>query len=88
MLNMKTVYYTKDAYQNNTMRVNYFEKDAIKRNITFQYNEETELTEQVIEEQYWNCLLFCQRLEWVNDETELDDYIEEVRLYWENRINT
>lgn len=85
---MKTVYYTKDTYQNNTMRVNYFEKDAIKKNITFQYNEETELTEQVTEEQYWDRLLFCQRLEWVNDETELDSYIEEVRQYWENRINT
>jgi len=85
---MKTVYYTKDAYQNNSVRINYFEKDAIKKNITFEYNEETNETVQKTEENYYDKLLFCQRLEWSNNENELDSYIEEVRQYWEARINT
>ena len=85
---MKTVYYTKDAYQEKSFRVNYFEKNAIKTQIAFRLNEETQEIEQIFEEVFYDKLLFCQRLEWVNNETELDDYIEEVRQYWENRINT
>ena len=85
---MKTVYYTKDTYQNNTFRISYFEKDAIKKNIVFNYNEETNEIVQEIEENYYDNLLFCQRLEWTTNENELNSYIEEVRQYWENRINT
>lgn len=85
---MKTVYCTKDNYQGNSFKISYFEKDAIKKNIVFDYNEETGETIQKVEEQYYDKLVFCQRLEWVDNETELDSYIEEVRQYWENRINT
>jgi len=85
---MKTVYYTKDAYQDNTFRVNYFEKDAIKKNIIFTIKDETGEVIQTLEESYYDKLLFCHRLEWTINENELDIYIEEVRIYWENRINT
>jgi len=85
---MKTVYYTKDAYQSNSLRVNYFEKNAIKKINTFELNDETQETVSVIKEQYYDKLLFCQRLEWNIEEKELENYIEEVRQYWENRINT
>jgi hypothetical protein len=85
---MKTVYYIKDTFLNKTFRVTYFQKNAIKNNINFQYNEETGENIQVIEESYYDKLLFCQRLEWETNEVELDTYIEEVRQYWENRINT
>ena len=85
---MKTVYYTKDAYQNNSFRVNYFEKDAIKKINAFEIDEETQEIIQVQKEEPYDKLLFCQRLEWNIEENELDNYIEEVRQYWENRINT
>ena len=85
---MKTIYFTKDNYQNNSVRVSYFEKDAIKKNIDFLFNEETNTTEQIIKEQYYDKLLFCHRIEWIEEEIELDNYIQEVRQYWENRINT
>lgn len=85
---MKTVFITKDAYENSTVRVNYFEKDCVKTYNDFEINEETEELTTIIRELLYNKLLFCQRLEWVNNEDELDSYIEEVRQYWENRINT
>jgi len=84
---MKTVYYIKDSYQNNSFRVSYYEKNSIKKNISFDYNEKTGDVIQTIKEVLYDKLVFCQRLEWSNNENELDSYIEEVRLYWENRIN-
>lgn len=85
---MKTVYCIKDTYQNNTFRVSYFENNVSRKIDTFKFDEETQEIINITKEQYYDKLLFCQRLEWNINENELDDYIEEVRLYWENRINT
>lgn len=85
---MKTVYCIKDTHQNNTFRVSYFEKDTFKKIDSFEFDEETQEIIKITKQQYYDKLLFCQRLEWNINENELDDYIEEVRLYWENRINT
>jgi hypothetical protein len=38
---MKQVYITKDAYQNNSVRVNYFEKDAVREFKRPEWNKET-----------------------------------------------
>lgn len=84
---MKQVYITKDAYQNNSLRVNYFEKDCIQTVTEIEWNEETqEIKEKTIQNIYDN-LLFCERLFWEIDEIELDQKIEETRLIWEGKIN-
>jgi hypothetical protein len=85
---MKQVYTTKDAYQDNSVRVNYFEKDAVREFKRPQWNEETKKMETITVQEIYDKLLFCQRLEWQDNEDELDSYIEEVRSYWENRINS
>lgn len=85
---MKTIFVTKDAYENNTVRINYFQKDCIKTYNEFEINEEIEEQTIVVKELLYDKLIFCQRLEWLDNENELDSYIEEVRLYWENRINS
>ena len=81
---MKQVYTTKDAYQNNSVRVNYFYKDAVRTYKQFEWGEETEQEE--IKEIY-NELLFCERLFWENLEEELDGQIEQTRQQWETKIN-
>jgi hypothetical protein len=85
---MKTVYYTKDCYQDNTVRVNYFEKDSVRQILISSENEETGQVDLVTQDEIYDKLLFCQRIEWLDNENELDSYIEEVRSYWENRINS
>lgn len=85
---MKTVIAIKDSYQNNSFRVTYFEENAKQIIKTLTVNEDTGIVEEIDREEIYNKHLFCQRLEWVNEENELDSYIEEVRQYWENRINT
>ena len=85
---MKTVYITKDSYKDNTVRVNYFEKDAIHLYIETQINEETFQQEIITKEHIHDKLLFCERLEWVENENELNDAIEQTRKTWEDRINT
>ena len=84
---MKQVYITKDAYLDNSMRVNYFEKDAIRTYKVSKFDEETlQMIEETIEENYDN-LLFCERLFWENNETDLDQQIEQTRQEWEEKIN-
>jgi hypothetical protein len=68
--------------------VNYFEKDAVREFKRPQWNEETKKMETITVQEIYDKLLFCQRLEWQDNEDELDSYIEEVRSYWENRINS
>jgi len=85
---MKQVFYIKDSYKDNSVRVSYFEKDAIKSVKYVQSNDETGEIETVLKEKKYDKHLFCQRLEWEQQETELDSYIEEVRVYWEERINS
>lgn len=84
---MKQVYITKDAYQDNSVRVNYFEKDAIREFKRLEWNEETKQIEEKITEEIYDNLLFCERLLWENDETELEERIEQNRQAWEVKIN-
>ncbi len=85
---MKQVYTIKDAYQDNSVRINYFEKDAVKEFKRPQWNEETKQTEIITVEKIYDNLLFCERLFWETDEIELDDKINQTRQQWEERINS
>jgi hypothetical protein len=84
---MKQVYTTKDAYQNNSVRANYFEKDAVREFKRTQWNEETKKIEKIIVQEIYDNLLFCERLFWETNEAELDVSIENTRSSWEERIN-
>lgn len=84
---MKQVYTTKDAYQNNSVRVNYFEKDAVREFERSQWNEETKEMETITVQKTYDHLLFCERLFWETGEIELDQQIEETRQKLEERIN-
>jgi len=59
---MKQVYITKDAYQNNSVRVNYFEKDAVREFKRPEWNKETKKMEEKTIEKIYDNLLFCERL--------------------------
>ena len=84
---MKQAYTTKDAYQDNSLRVNYFEKDAMREFKRPQWNEETKQIETITVQESYDKLLFCERLFWELNETELDEQIEETRQTWEEKIN-
>jgi len=84
---MKQVYTTKDAYQDDSVRVNYFHKDAVRKQDRFEWNEETKQIEEKEIQETYDELLFCERLFWEADETELDVSIENARQKWEERIN-
>ena len=84
---MKQVYIIKDAYQNNSLRVNYFEKDAVRILKRPEWNEETKQIETITVQETYDNLLFCERLFWETSETELDVSIENTRKSWEERIN-
>jgi len=94
---MKTVTITKDAYIDNSVRVNYFDKNAIRKerrikqisSLMFSLSGELPKPEDMFEEievTYEN-LLFCERLKWTNEEIELDEQIEAKRLELENGLN-
>ena len=85
---MKQVYTTKDAYQDNSVRVNYFEKDAVREFKRPLWNEETKKIELIAIEEVYDHLLFCERLFWEVEETELDVRIEDSRQIWEERVNS
>lgn len=85
---MKQVYTTKDSYQDNSVRVNYFHKDAVKTRKQPEWNEKTKQMEQKEIEEIYDELLFCERLFWENSEEELDTQIEQTRLQWEAKINS
>lgn len=95
---MKTVTVIKDAYIDNSVRVNYFDKNATRKekkikNLTAfvptvsgeEYPDLNDILEEV-EVTYEN-LLFCERLKWTNEESELDEQIEAKRLEFENGLN-
>jgi hypothetical protein len=84
---MKQVYTIKDAYQDNSVRVNYFHKDAVKTRKQLEWNEETKQMEQKEIEEIYDELLFCERLFWEINEAELDVSIENTRNNWEEKIN-
>jgi len=85
---MKQVYTIKDSYQDNSVRVNYFEKDARRTYKIPKFNEETLQIDQETIEEYYDNLLFCERLFWNTNEIELEEQIENTRQYWEEKINT
>lgn len=85
---MKTVYFIKDTYQDNTMRITYYEKDVVTTYEVLEIDEETGKLLKVVKEQVSDKHLFCERLKWEQDERELDSYIEEMKIYWEARINS
>jgi hypothetical protein len=83
---MKQIYTTKDAYQDNSVRINYFHKDAIRTHKRLKWNEETKQMEQKEIEEIYNELLFCERLFWKNSEEELDEEIKQTKQLWEAKI--
>ena len=84
---MKQVYTTKDAYQDNSVRVNYFEKDIVREFKRPQWNEETKQMEMITVEETYDHLLFCERLFWEINEVELNEQIEQSRQALEERVN-
>jgi hypothetical protein len=84
---MKQVYTIKDTYQDNSVRVNYFEKDVVREFKRTQWNEETKKIETITVQEIYDNLLFCERLFWETNESELDVSIENTRSAWEERIN-
>jgi len=87
---MKTVTVTKDAYIGNSVRVNYFDENAkrkeerLREDFSFTDTDKNEYAYEEIEIIYTE-LLFCERLEWVNDENELNPQIETKRLELEKK---
>lgn len=94
---MKTVTITKDAYIDNSVRVNYFDKNATRKerrikdvsSLMFSLSGEFPKPEDMFEEVevVYDNLLFCERLKWTNEESELDEQIENKRLEFENGLN-
>jgi len=80
---MKNIYITKDSYMDNSVRVNYFEKDSIRKTKIPQFNQETKELEIIEREDIYDKLLFCERLTWVENESELDSVIENRKMYLE-----
>lgn len=100
---MKTVTVTKDAYIDNSVRVNYFDPMATRKEnrmkplvaLAFSLSGSPSLSGVNIPQQdlfeevditYEN-LLFCERLKWDKEESELDEQIENKRLEFERQIN-
>jgi hypothetical protein len=76
---MKNIFITKDAYIDNSVRVNYFEKDYIRKIKTPQFNQETKKIEITEREETYDKLLFCERLTWVENESELQGVIQDKK---------
>jgi hypothetical protein len=85
---MKQVYTTKDAYRDNSVRVNYMEKDAVNKFDYCEFNPETQNSELKTGEEIYDNSLSSERLFWTTDEAELDVIIENTRQKWEERINS
>jgi len=85
---MKNVIIQKDQYIDNSVRVNYYEKDfSFKRKKLIIDDETEELLENEVTLTK-NRLLFCERLVWIDNEQELDNLIEQHRKEWELKINS
>jgi hypothetical protein len=82
---MKNIFITKDSYVDNSVRVNYFEKDFIKKIKFPQFNQETKKLEIVEGEETYDKLLFCERLTWVENESELEGVIQDKKAQLENQ---
>lgn len=80
---MKNIFITKDAYIDNSVRINYFEKDSIRKIKIPQFNQEMKKIETIEREEIYNKLLFCERLSWIENESELDSVIQDKKEYLE-----
>lgn len=88
---MKTVTITKDAYIDNSVRVNYFDKNAIRKEVRIKevlFSGDSPDPEDTIEEVdvVYDNLLFCERLAWTNEEAELGSRIESKRAELESLL--
>ncbi len=82
---MKNIFITKDAYVDNTVRVNYFEKESIRKIKFPQFNQEKKKLEIVEREETYDKLLFCERLTWNENESELEGVIQDKKAQLENQ---
>jgi hypothetical protein len=80
---MKNIFITKDAYIDNSVRVNYFGKDSIKKMKLPQFNQETKKLEIIERQETYDKLLFCERLIWNENESELEGVIQDKKAYLE-----
>lgn len=85
---MKTIIVKKDEYINNSVRVNFFEKDALIKVKTLEFDEKQNKAKLVYKLVKQNKLLYCIRLEWKNNESEIDREIEQIKQHWEIEINS
>ena len=81
---MKNIFITKDSYIDNSVRVNYFEKDSIKKMKFPEFDQETKKVKIVEREEAYDKLLFCERLSWVENESELEGVIQDKKTQLEN----
>ncbi len=82
---MKNIFITKDAYVDNSVRVNYFEKESIRKIKFPQFNQEKKKLEIVEREETYDKLLFCERLTWNENESELEGVIQDKKAQLENQ---
>jgi len=82
---MKNILVTKDAYINNSVRVNYFEKDSIRKIKLPEFNQEKKKLEIIDREETYDKLLFCERLTWVENESELEGVIQDKKAQLESQ---
>ena len=76
---MKNIFITKDSYIDNSVRVNYFQKDSIRKIKTPQFDQETKKVQIIDREETYDKLLFCERLTWNENESELEGVIQDKK---------
>jgi hypothetical protein len=82
---MKNIFITKDSYIDNSVRVNYFQKNFIKKIKLPQFNEETKKIQTIDREEIYDKLFFCERLTWNENESELEGVIQDKKAQLENQ---
>ena len=80
---MKNIFITKDSYIDNSVRVNYFQKDFIKKMKFPEFDQETKKVQTIDREETYDKLLFCERLTWNENESELESVIQDKKAYFE-----
>ena len=82
---MKNIFVTKDSYINNSVRANYFQKDSIKKIKFPEFDQETKKVKIVEHQEIYDKLLFCERLTWNENESELEGVIQDKKAQLENQ---
>ena len=80
---MKNIFITKDSYVDNSVRVNYFQKNFIKKMKFPEFDQETKKVKIVEHQETYDKLLFCERLTWNENESELESVIQDKKAYFE-----